>query len=318
MEMLTFTDRVAVVTGAGRGIGRAHALLLASRGAAVVVNDLGIAVDGTGSSAQPADDVTAEIQGAGGTAEADNHDVSTEAGSNALIDHAMDRFGRVDVLVHNAGFNIGDLRPIFDVHVGAAWWLTERAWPYLVNQGYGRLVLTTSASVFGDGTGPGRNPKQAYSMAKAAVLGLTTSLAARGRPAGIKVNALLPSAFTRLVGMNKGINTTRPDAVPIERAIEWSEAHSPAHLVAAGALWLMHESCPVSGRFFAAGSGRVSEVVLGVTKGYVAVDGDLAPEDVVEHLDAVRDQTGYIVPVDMYDYSAWHHRLVEGDLAKSS
>jgi NAD(P)-dependent dehydrogenase (short-subunit alcohol dehydrogenase family) len=204
------------------------------------------------------------------------------------------------------------MHPIFDVHVAAAWWLVERAWPSMVEHKYGRIVLTTSASVYGDGTGPGPNPKQAYSVAKAAVIGLTTSLGARGRPAGIKVNGLLPAAYTRLVEMNRGIKTTRSNASPIEEAIAWSEAHSPAHLVAAGALWLMHESCPVTGRTFASGSGRVAEVVLGVTRGYVAPNGDLEPEDVLEHLDVVRDRTDEIVPIDMYDYSSWHHKLVEG------
>jgi hypothetical protein len=124
------------------------------------------------------------------------------------------------------------------------------------------------------------------------------------------VNALLPSAYTRLVEMNRGIRTTRPDAPPIERAIEWSEGHSPADLVAAGALWLLHESCQVSGRCFAVGSGRVAEVVLGVTRGYVSVGRKLEPEDVVEHLEQVRDRSELMIPLDMYDFSAWHRALV--------
>jgi NAD(P)-dependent dehydrogenase (short-subunit alcohol dehydrogenase family) len=312
MEKLEFGNRVAIVTGAGRGIGRAHASLLAERGATVIVNDLGVDVTGGGSSPKPAEEVVEEIEGAGGIAVADGHDVSSREGAEAVVDRALRSFGRIDVIVHNAGFNIGEIQPIFDVHVAGAWWLAERAWPSMVKQNYGRIVLTTSASVYGDVTGPGLNPKQAYSTAKAAVIGLTTSLSARGRPVGIKVNGLLPSAYTRLVEMNRGIKTTRADAKPIEEAIAWSEAHSPAHLVAAGALWLMHESCPVTGRTFASGSGRVAEVVLGVTRGYVASNGDLEPEDVVEHLDVVRDMTDYIVPLDMYDYSSWHHRLVEG------
>jgi hypothetical protein len=276
----------------------------------VIVNDLGVGVDGEGSSRQPADEVAAEIEASGGISVADFGNVATREGAEALIDRSVERFGRVDVIVHNAGFNIGDLQPIFDVHVGAAWWLAEQAWPTMVEQHYGRIILTTSGSIFGDGSGPEKNPKQAYSTAKAAVIGLTTSLAARGRPAGILVNALLPSAYTRLVEMNRGIRTTRGDAPPIEEAIEWSEAHSPAHLVASGALWLAHESCEVTGRCFTSGSGRVAEVVLAVTRGYVSEGGTMDPEDVVEHLDQVRSRSDLLVPLDMYDFSAWHRTLV--------
>ena len=308
---MRFDGLVAVVTGAGRGIGRAHALLLASRGATVVVNDLGVDVFGGGASSGPAEDVVAEIRAAGGTAAASTDDISTPQGAEALVDTAVDAFGRLDVLVHNAGRNLGEFGPIMDVHVGAGHWLTERAWEGMMGRGYGRIVLTTSASgLYGDGAGPGPNPKQPYATAKTAVIGLTKALAVRGALAGIKVNAISPTAHTRLVGLNRDIRNTRAGAPPPEATIDWVAANAPARLVAAGALWLMHEDCPVSGRLFAVGAGRVGEIFIGVTEGYISPDGDLQPEDVLAHLDEVRDLRRHHVPLDMGDYGRWIRSIV--------
>ncbi|MCU1374503.1 MAG: short-chain dehydrogenase/reductase [Actinomycetia bacterium] len=311
MGTMGFDGRVAVVTGAGRGIGRAHALLLASRGASVVVNDLGVDVHGGDAQAGPAEEVVAEIQAAGGTALANTDDVSSPAGAAAVIDAAVAAFGRVDVLVHNAGRNLGEFQPIMDVHVGAGHWLVERAWGGMVERGHGRVVLTTSASgLYGDGTGPGPNPKQPYATAKTAVIGLTKALAVRGAPAGIKVNAISPTADTRLVGLNQDIHNTREGAPPPEATINWVAANAPARLVAAGALWLMHEDCPVSGRLFAVGAGRVGEIFIGVTEGYISPDGELEPEDVLAHLGEVTDLGRHHVPVDMGDYGRWVRSII--------
>lgn len=313
MDALDFTGRVAVVTGAGRGIGRAHALLLASRGAKVVVNDLGADVMGVGTSSAPAEEVVAEIRAAGGEAIADTNSVATREGAERLIEAAYSRYGSADVLVHNAGRNLGDIDSILDVHVRAGFWLTDTVWAAMVAQEFGRIVLTTSASgLYGDGTGPGVNPKQPYATAKTAVIGLTKALAMRGAPVDIRVNAISPTAHTRIVGLNRGIENTRPGAPSSGATPDWVATNAPPELVAAGALWLMHDSCPVSGRLYAVGAGRVGEIFVGVTRGYIAPNGELAPEDVLVHLDEVHDRRAFHVPLDMGDYSQWVRSIVPG------
>lgn len=312
-ESLNFAGRVAVVTGAGRGIGRAHAMLLASRGAKVVVNDLGTDVTGVGASSEPADEVVTEIRAAGGAAVPDNHSVATEEGAQALIEAARSHYGRVDVLVHNAGRNLGDLDSLLDVHVRAGFWLTEAVWGEMAERRSGRIVLTTSASgLYGDGTGPQANPKQPYATAKTAIIGLTKALAMRGAPVNIRVNAISPTAHTRIVGLNRGIENTRPGAPSSSATPDWVAANAPAELVAAGALWLMHGTCPVSGGLYAIGAGRVAEIFLGVTRGYIAPDGQLTPEDIPAHLAEVRDRTACYVPLDMGDYARWVRSIVPG------
>jgi NAD(P)-dependent dehydrogenase (short-subunit alcohol dehydrogenase family) len=311
MAELEFSGRVAVVTGAGRGIGRSHALLLAARGAAVVVNDIGVDVHGKDPSAGPARDVVDEITNAGGRAMFNTDSVATQAGCRALVEKTLHEYGRVDVLVHNAGRNFGAFDDIMNVHVGAAHWLTDSAWPLMTERGYGRIVLTTSAAgLYGDGTGPGPNPKQPYATAKAAVLGLTKALALRGAPAGIKVNAISPTADTRLVPLNRSITNTSGHPPPAAATIDWVAANAPARLVAAGALWLMHETCPVSGRIFAVGAGRVGEVFIGVTRGYIAEDKDLDPDSVMQHVDEIGDRTDCYIPTSMGDYAQWVRSLI--------
>jgi NAD(P)-dependent dehydrogenase (short-subunit alcohol dehydrogenase family) len=314
---LTFEGQVAVVTGGGRGIGRAHALLLGSRGASVVVNDLGVDVRGHGSSSAPAEEVAEQIRQGGGRAIADSRNIASEDGSSGLVDVALNAFGRVDILVHNAALTQGELRTIEDVNFGAAWWLTERAWPGMVERSHGRIVLTTSSGgLFGDGTGPDVNPKQAYCMSKAAIVGLTKALAIRGMPAGIKVNAIAPSAHTRLVELNRSIINTREGAPSSAAALDWMAANAPPELVATGSLWLMHEDCPVTGRMFNVGAGRVAEIFIGLTKGYIAPGGRLEPEDVLDHLSEVRDQSEHYVPIDQGDYGQWVRSIIPSHSAE--
>jgi NAD(P)-dependent dehydrogenase (short-subunit alcohol dehydrogenase family) len=318
MTALDFNGRVALVTGAGRGIGREYALLLASRGARVVVNDLGVDVAGEGPSTKPADEVAERIRAAGGDAIADAHSVATREGVRGLLDIANAAYGHVDVLVHNAGRNRGAMDALLDVHVRAGFWLTDGVWDQMVDRQFGRVVLTTSASgLYGDGTGPGPNPKQPYATAKAAVIGLTKALAMRGAPANIRVNAVSPTAHTRLVGLNRGIESTREGAPSSNSTPDWVSVNAPARLVAAGALWLMHDSCQVSGGLYAVGAGRVAEIFIAVTEGYIGAVGEFAPEDVPVHLAEVHDRSSFHVPLDMGDYARWVRSIVPGGAAVS-
>jgi NAD(P)-dependent dehydrogenase (short-subunit alcohol dehydrogenase family) len=283
-----FEGRVAVVTGAGRGIGRSHALLLARRGARVVVNDLGGSMDGVGADPAPATTVAAEIVDAGGIASADGSDVSTVDGARALVDTAVERYGRIDILINNAGIirwasfpdaDAGNLASHLDVHVGGSFNTTRAAWSHMVGQQYGRIVMTTSAGVFG------LPNNLAYAAAKGAVIGLARSLATAGIARGIKVNCIAPAAVTRMAG-GAGAPPMSPDLV------------SP--LVA----YLAHEECPVTGEIYAAGAGRFARVFIATTEGYVDTTTGPTIEDVAAHWAAINDEEGYRVPSDLNAWSA--------------
>jgi NAD(P)-dependent dehydrogenase (short-subunit alcohol dehydrogenase family) len=203
-DELRLDGRVAIITGAGRGIGRAHALALASRGAQVLVNDLGGSVLGESSSIEPAQAVVEEIVAAGGHAVANGDNVSDASGARAVIDATRDAFGRLDIVVTNAGISYPQ-RPfaettlesfdrILRVHVHGTWNMPHAAWPYLVEQGYGRIITTTSQAGF-----YGQPGSQEYSAAKGAIVGLTLSLAHESERNGIRVNGIAPAAFTRMV-----------------------------------------------------------------------------------------------------------------------
>jgi NAD(P)-dependent dehydrogenase (short-subunit alcohol dehydrogenase family) len=261
MTELRFDGRVAVVTGAGRGIGRAYARLLAARGASVVVNDLD-ALDGV----------------------TDTSDVSTVEGAEALVRRAVEQHGRVDVVVNNAGNVVwagppdaddANLRAHLDVHVGGSFHVTRAAWPHFVEQGYGRVVMTTSTGLLGLPT------NLSYATAKGGVLGMTRALAVAGRKVGVKVNAVAPAAATRLGGGD--------------------EAKLDPALVAPLVAYLAHESCPVTGEVYTAGGGRFARLFLGSTPGVV----DEAPtvESVVAQWDAINDTTGFEVPADLLAWS---------------
>jgi NAD(P)-dependent dehydrogenase (short-subunit alcohol dehydrogenase family) len=197
MADIRFDGRVAIVTGAGGGLGREHALLLAARGAKVVVNDLGGAVDGTGGSAGPAERTAKEIEGLGGVAVADGNTVATPEGGQAIVDTALDAFGRVDIVINNAGIlrdkafhNLTPelLDPVLDVHLKGAFHVTRPAWARMREAGYGRVLLTASnAGILGN------FGQSNYGAAKMGLVGLARVLAQEGARYGIRVSVKLSS-----------------------------------------------------------------------------------------------------------------------------
>jgi NAD(P)-dependent dehydrogenase (short-subunit alcohol dehydrogenase family) len=282
MGELRFDGRVAIVTGAGGGLGREHALLLASRGARVVVNDLGGATDGTGASAGPAERAVKEIADLGGEAVADTSTVATVEGGQAIVDTALETFGRVDIVISNAGIlrdkafhNMTPelLDPVLDVHLKGAFHVIRPAWVKMREASYGRVLVTTSNSGI-----LGNFGQSNYGAAKMGLVGLARVLAQEGARHNIRVNVLAPIARTRMTQELLG-----PLAPKLDPG-----------LVAPVAAWLVHEDCPVTGEVYSAGGGRVARFFVGLTHGYA--DPDLTPEGVRDHFDEIRDETGYTVP----------------------
>jgi NAD(P)-dependent dehydrogenase (short-subunit alcohol dehydrogenase family) len=275
MVDLGFDGKVAIVTGAGGGLGREHSLLLASRGALVVVNDLGGAVDGTGGDAGPAQKVVDEIKAAGGEAVADTNSVATPEGGQAIVQSALDAFGRIDIVVNNAGIlrdksfhnMTPDLvDPVIDVHLRGAFYVTQPAWVHMRDQSYGRVVVTaSSAGILG-------NFGQAnYGAAKMGLVGLAHVLAQEGERYNIKANAVSPIAGTRMTREIFG---------------DLSDKLAPG-LVSPVVAWLAHEECPVSGHTYSVGGGRVARVFVGQGPGYMRTDAPLTLEDVRDHFDEI-------------------------------
>jgi NAD(P)-dependent dehydrogenase (short-subunit alcohol dehydrogenase family) len=278
MEPLTFDASVVIVTGAGGGLGRCHALELARRGARVVVNDLGGAVDGTGASASAAAAVVEEIRGAGGDAVTNTDSVATPEGGAAIVQCALDEFGRVDAVVNNAGIlrdaafkNVTPelLDPVVDVHLKGAFNVLRHAWPLMREQGSGRIVNTSSGSgLFGN------FGQSNYGAAKAGLVGLTRVLSIEGARNDVKVNAIAPIAHTRMTESQMG-EDMRPDLI------------SP--LVA----YLCHPSCAVTGQAYSVGGGRVSRLFLGMTTGIT--EADLSAEMIAARIAEIDDPGEFVI-----------------------
>jgi NAD(P)-dependent dehydrogenase (short-subunit alcohol dehydrogenase family) len=282
MADLGFEGKVAIITGAGGGLGRSHAIELAKRGALVVINDLGGSVDGQGGSHTAAQQVVDEVKAAGGEAVPNYDSVATPEGGAAIVKTAVDAFGRIDIIVNNAGIlrdtsfkNMTPdmLNPVLDVHLRGAFYVTQPAWQIMRDQGYGRIVNTSSAAgIFGN------FGQTNYGAAKMGIVGLTRVLAQEGAKNNIMVNAIAPVAKTRMTEelMGAAADNLGPEFI--------------TPVVA----YLAHESCSVSGEVYSCGGGRVARIFIGVTPGIV--DKELTVEAVAANIDKIRDLDGYQVP----------------------
>lgn len=270
-----FDGRVAVITGAGRGLGREYAHLLGSKGAKVVVNDPGSSVKGDGTDRGPAEQVVHEIRAAGGEAAACTESVATPAGGKAIIQAALDHFGRIDVLIHNAGnvrygaldeITQEDFNAVVDVHLMGAFHVVRPAFPIMCKAGYGRIVLTSSI-----GGLYGNKRVVNYGVSKAGIIGLNNVVAIEGAEKGVKSNVILPGAVTR---MADGLDTTQYPPMGPE-------------LVAPVVGWLAHESCSVNGEMLISMAGRVARALIAETQGVYRPSWTI--DDVADQINAIRD-----------------------------
>jgi NAD(P)-dependent dehydrogenase (short-subunit alcohol dehydrogenase family) len=295
-----FDGRCILVTGAGRGIGRSHAKLLASRGAKVVVADSGVEVNGDGGDTSVADGVVDELRSAGGEAVAFAGDLATEEGSTQAVATCVDAFGRVDGVIHNAS-TVPRPAPInqlathdFDlcmrVNVYAAFWLTRAAWPHMVDQGSGRIVYTTSGAFYGS------SGAYAYAAAKSAYIGLARCFAVAGAPHGIHVNLLAPSAVTRM--------HAAPESSPY---MEWLFRTMAPEKVSIGAAFMVSDACDLNGELLSFEGGHFSRVTLAENEGILGPGESI--EEVRDATSQVLADTRYIYPKTLNERMFWSAEL---------
>ncbi len=290
MTDIRYDGRVAIITGAGGGLGKTYALMLGARGAKIVVNDLGGNPDGTGAGTSMADATVKEIVEKGGEAVANYDTVSTPEGGEAITRAALDAFGRVDIVINNAGIlrdktfakmTPADLESVLDVHVKGAFYTSIPAFRVMKENNYGRIVFTASAAgIFGN------FGQTNYGAAKMALVGLSNVLSLEGAKNNIKTNVIAPIAKTR---MTEALLGGFADAV---------KADHVTPLVA----YLTSEQCQLSHEVFSVGGGRYSRIFVGLTPGWFAGKGKTAtPEEVRDHMDQIRSTDGYIIPASIAD-----------------
>jgi NAD(P)-dependent dehydrogenase (short-subunit alcohol dehydrogenase family) len=296
--VIDFDGQVAVVTGAGRGLGRLYALDLARRGAAVVVNDLGGTMRGQGADSGVADEVVAEITSAGGRAVASYDSVDSPEGGQAIVDAAVDTFGRVDAVISNAGiFNTipfdeispDNWRQMLRVHLDGGFYLSQPAYKVMVEQKRGRFVfISSSAGNFGQ-------PMAAhYAAAKAGLVGLSNVIAIEGAAHGILSNTVLPTGFSRMVTETVGDEKFLAES-GFMRAIR-------PELVVPLVVFLASSACDFTHRNYSACAGRYARVFMGLTDGWLAdADSEPTADDVLTHLDEISATEKFIVPDSIVD-----------------
>ncbi|QHD69070.1 SDR family NAD(P)-dependent oxidoreductase [Sphingobium yanoikuyae] len=281
MSELRYDDRVIVITGAGRGLGRAYAELLGARGARIVVNDPGSAVRGEGIDVGPAAEVVAAIKAQGGDAIVSTDSVATPEGGRAIIEAALDHYGRIDGLIHNAGnvrygsmqaLSQEDFDAVLDVHLRGAFHVARAAFPHMCKARYGRIILTSSI-----GGLYGNRDCVNYGMSKSGMIGLNNVLALEGEAEGVKSNIIVPGAVTR---MAEGLDISQYPPMGPE-------------LVSPVVAWLAHESCSVTGEMLVSIAGRVARAFIAESKG--VYQPSWTPEDVGARIDAIMDSQDPLV-----------------------
>jgi NAD(P)-dependent dehydrogenase (short-subunit alcohol dehydrogenase family) len=302
--MISFDGQVAIVTGAGAGIGRESALLLASRGVRVLVNDYGGDFRGNAGGPDRADAVVREIVAAGGIAIANAVPVGTPEAAREIRCAAIEAFGRVDILVNNAGVTLpgdiaatsqADIERIVLIDYWGPYNLMRAVWPDMAAKGYGRIVNFTSNAVLG-----GYGGFAPYTSAKGGVLGLTTDAGTEGRPLGILVNAVVPLAYTRLAGADV--------TAPTDEFARWLRHYFNPRHIAPVVAYLSSREASASGEIFCAGAGRVSRLAFVNGDGFHSAE--LTPEQIAQHIDEVRDLgTAAVVATgadEMNRYMRWY------------
>jgi len=300
MSEIRFDGRVAVVTGAGGGLGRTYAVMMGARGAKVVVNDLGGKADGTGSGTSMADEVVEEIKSAGGQAVANYDSVSTPEGGEGIIGAALDAFGKVDIVVNNAGILRDrtfaklapeDLDAVMAVHLKGGFFVSQPAFRSMKENGYGRFVFAASgAGIFGN------FGQTNYGAAKMGLVGLSNVLAVEGAKYGIKSNVIAPVARTRLTEELLG---------PL------AEHLGPEHITPL-VTYLCSEECQHTHEIFDCGGGRYARIFIGLAPGWTSPKGEIASaEDIRDNISTIRDPDGYVIPESIADEMAALAKLME-------
>ncbi|NNC40670.1 MAG: SDR family NAD(P)-dependent oxidoreductase [Acidimicrobiia bacterium] len=301
MSDITFDDRVAIITGAGGGLGKTYALELARRGARVVVNDLGGGVDGSGGASAAADSTVAEILEAGGEAVANYDSVATPEGGAGIVATAVDSFGTVDIVINNAGIlrdtsfaklTTEHLNPVIDVHLKGAFYVTQPAFLIMKEKGYGRIVFTSSPSgLFGN------FGQSNYGAAKGGLVGLSNVLAIEGAKYNIKSNVIAPVAKTR---MTEDLLGPFADLVAPEQVMPM-------------AVYLAAEECELTHEVFSVGGGRFARIFTGVNAGWFAGQGAVPTiEEIRDHLTEIRDISEFTTPLNNQEEMGYLAQAMQG------